>query len=153
MKILVLNAGSSSQKLRLYEVAEEGQPPSTPPKPLWLADAEWGQDASRVTFLLSAGGKEERSEHEAGKPQDILEQLLTTLWQGKQAVIQQPAEIAVVGHRVVHGGQHYPESVLLTPQVQQDLHQLIPFAPLHEPANLEGMSVIERLFPGVQGEA
>lgn len=55
----------------------------------------------------------------------------------------------MVGHRVVHGGVKYQQSVLITPEVQDDLRQLIPFAPLHAPANLEGIEVVELLFGSV----
>src|SRR5262249_26154527 len=85
----------------------------------------------------------------AGQREQILTHLLQQLWQGQQAAIEQPSEIAIAGHRVVHGGAQYRESVLITPRVQADLRQLISFAPLHEPANLEGVEIVERLLGGI----
>ena len=145
MKILVLNAGSSSQKIRLYELAGDEARRVAPPVPPWAADVDWSQQAGRVTIAISAGAERSTLELPAGSRQDILGQVLQRLWQGKLAVLQGPTDIAVVGHRVVHGGAKYQQSVLMTPEVQHELVRLIPFAPLHEPLNLEGMAVVERL--------
>src|SRR5262249_8157282 len=81
---------------------------------------------------------------------EILPRMLQTLWQGELAVIEQPGEIDIVGHRIVHGGSHYQHSVLITPQVENDLQQLIPFAPLHQPANLAGIEAIKQLLGDVK---
>ncbi|HEX7737335.1 MAG TPA: acetate kinase [Ktedonobacteraceae bacterium] len=146
MKILVLNAGSSSQKVRLYELAGDREPQLTPPAPLWAADIDWSQQAGQVTVTISVGTERSTLIQSAGSRQEILVQVLQMLWQGEQAVVEGPADIAVVGHRVVHGGAKYRQSVLVTPEVLEDLRQLIPFAPLHEPANLEGIAVVEHLY-------
>lgn len=61
-------------------------------------------------------------------------------------MIERPGEIDVIGHRVVHGGTQYAQSVRITPQVQDDLRQLVPFAPLHQPSNLAGIEACEKLF-------
>lgn len=148
MKILVLNAGSSSQKIRLYELSGDEEPASTPPSPLWAADADWG-DGDHATITLNAAGLRATSEYPGGLRADILTHLLQQLWQGNLPVLKEPGEIAVVGHRVVHGGAKYHKSVLITPEVQADLRALIPFAPLHEPANLEGIEIAERLLGDV----
>lgn len=146
MKILVLNAGSSSQKIRLYDLAEGSSLPETPPPALWAADADWTGKAGKVTVTLTSRGETSTSEQPQGKRVEILGRLLQALWQGDSAVVKQPGDIAVVGHRVVHGGTKYRESVLVTREVRDNLRQLVPFAPLHEPANLEGIEVVERLF-------
>lgn len=146
MKILVLNAGSSSQKIRLFEIAEHPAPALTPPVPLWAADIDWGNEADRMTITLSVKGERSTRVERASKREEILTRLLQSLWQGKTAVVQSPAEITAVGHRIVHGGTKYHESVHITPEVLSDLRQLIPFAPLHQPANLAGIEVTERLF-------
>lgn len=149
MKILVLNAGSSSQKMRLYELTGDEGRNTAPPSPLWEADIDWSRQAGRVQIAISAGDGHATLEQPAGARQEILKQVLQRLWQGKQAVLQGPADIAVVGHRVVHGGADYQQSVLVTPEVREALVRLIPFAPLHEPINLEGMEVVERLWGSV----
>lgn len=149
MKILVLNAGSSSQKIRLYELAGEVNESISPPAPLWAADADWSHNAGSVTITLSTGTEQLMIEQAASSRQEILAQLLQRLWQGEMSVVKQPSEIAMVGHRIVHGGTNYQQSALITPAVLDDLRQLIPFAPLHGPANLEGIAVVERLFGSV----
>ena len=147
MKILVLNAGSSSQKIRLYELAGETAPTLTPPTPLWAADADWGQKSARMTITRTVAGETTTEEQPVGERAEILDRLLASLWQGKHAVIQRPDEIDLIGHRVVHGGPTYRESVLITPPVLEELRRLVPFAPLHQPANLAGIETARRLFP------
>lgn len=146
MKILVLNAGSSSQKIRLYEIAGETVPTLTPPNPLWAADADWGDKSERATITLSAGGETTRREESAGAREEILSTLLHSLWQGRFTAIERPDEIDVIGHRIVHGGAKYQASVVITPEVQEELRRITPFAPLHLPANLAGIETAERLF-------
>lgn len=148
MKILVLNAGSSSQKIRLYEVARDTAPPLTPPAPLWALDASWGHIPERMTITWTAAGETTTSEEPAGARAEILSTLLTSLWQGKRAVLRQPSEIDLIGHRVVHGGLRYRESALITTPALDELRQLVPFAPVHQSANLAGIETTRRLFPG-----
>ena len=147
MKILVLNAGSSSQKIRLYTVAEDTAAVLTPPDPLWAVDADWGKKPDRMTITRTVGGETAVAEEPAGEREEILSRLLASLWQGKHAVIEQPGEIDLIGHRVVHGGPSYQESVLVTPLVLDELRRLVSFAPLHQPANLAGIEAANRLFP------
>jgi len=149
MKILVLNAGSSSQKIRLYELAGDESLSFPPPAPLWAADADWSHHAGRVMITLSVGAEQSTSELPERSRQEILAHLLQRLWQGERPLVKQPSDIAMVGHRVVHGGAKYLHSVFITPEVREDLRQLIPFAPLHQPANLEGIEVVDRLFGSV----
>jgi acetate kinase len=146
MKILVLNAGSSSQKICLYEIDGDVNPPLTPPVPLWAADLDWSKKTGHVLLTTTARGQTWTTEETAGERIETLTRLLQGLWQGETQVVSEPAEIAVVGHRVVHGGTKYEESTLLTPEVRDNLRQLAPFAPLHQPVNLEGIEVVERVF-------
>src|SRR5579883_2772724 len=145
MKILVLNAGSSSQKIRLYELPG-GEPPSTTPAPLWTADADWGRGSGKATITLTARGETSTIEQPIGDRGEILTQLLRELWQGKLAVLERPGDVDVIGHRVVHGGAKYQQSVLITPEVREEIRRLIPFAPLHQPVNLAGIETVESLF-------
>src|SRR5207253_652437 len=78
-----------------------------------------------------------------------VEHLLGTLWNGEPRTVTSPAEIDVVGHRVVHGGPKYAEPVLLTPEVKAGIAKVSAFAPLHNRAELEGMEVIEKLLGAV----
>jgi acetate kinase len=72
--------------------------------------------------------------------------MLETLWSGHTQVIADRAEIDVVGHRVVHGGQEYRQATFITPQVKEAIANLSTFAPVHNPANLEGIEAIEKIL-------
>jgi len=147
MKILVLNAGSSSQKIRLYELDRERAPTLTPPAALWAADAEWGEKAEHITITHTLPTETTVTREPAGERTEILSMLLASLWQGRYAVIERPDEIDLIGHRVVHGGPHTQECTLITPPVIDVLRQLVPFAPVHQAANLAGIETARRLFP------
>ncbi len=149
MKILVLNGGSSSQKSRLYELGTT-PPEETPPTPLWAADADWAVHSGITELKVStASGQTEVEKLETGSREEVIAHLLNTLSSGKTQVIEHPAEIAMVGHRVVHGGQEYEESVIVTPEVKEAIQRIASFAPLHNPINLAGIEVAERVLPGV----
>jgi acetate kinase len=144
MKILVFNAGSSSQKSRLYEITEE--PSFTAPQPLWAADASWGDEKEGAKLVITANGQKLTSQLPTGKRPEVIKHMLQTLWSGKTQVVADPSEIALVGHRVVHGGPKYYESVLITEEVQEDIRAFAAFAPLHNPANLEGITMTQDLL-------
>jgi acetate kinase len=148
MKILVLNAGSSSQKSRLYEI--DGLSPGGPPAPLWEADADWtGRQGSAEIEITTAHSQSLHVSLPTGAREGIIKHMLETIWSGATRVIDQPAEIIVVGHRVVHGGPEYRQTTLVTPEVKAAIEQYAVFAPSHNPANLEGIQVIEQVLPSV----
>ena len=145
MKILVLNAGSSSQKSRLYEIDETL--PATAPKPLWAADADWTKDKGSATLDISTGsGKKVQQEVSADSRPAVTEQMLKTIWSGETKVLNAPSDIDFVGHRVVHGGPDYRESVFIDAKVKDDIQKYASFAPLHNPVNLEGIEAVEHVF-------
>ena len=148
MKILVLNAGSSSQKSRLYEIGDTI--PSEPPEPLWEGDADWTKEKGTATLEITpAHGQTVKQEISVGSRSEIVEHMLKTLWSGETKVIEQLTDIQLIGHRVVHGGPRYTESVRITPEVKEEIQRVSSFAPLHNPVNLEGIETMERLLPGV----
>ncbi len=144
MKILVLNAGSSSQKSSLYEITPETLP-TKPQPPLWEGKVDWThhQGAAEVEVKTATGEILEEKITAQSRP-EVIAHLLDTLYQGSTKVISQPSEIDVVGHRVVHGGQEYRESVEITEDVKQAIAHLCNLAPAHNPANLEGIEAIEQ---------
>lgn len=144
MKILVLNAGSSSQKSRLYEI-DEPLPTQAPP-PLWEANADWTKTQGKVTITTKIGEHYQEYELATSSQAEIAERMIRTLWEETPAILKSPAEITGVGHRVVHGGPSYSTSTLITPVVKKTIEDLTPFAPLHNPANLEGIEAMERLL-------
>jgi acetate kinase len=143
VKILVLNSGSSSQKSSLYEIGETL--PEDPPAPLWEGKIEWHGDIAEAEVKKS-GGLVQKGEVKVSSREKAVEHLLDTLWDGKTRTVASPAEIDVVGHRVVHGGPKYAEPVLLTPEVKAGIAKVSAFAPLHNRAELEGIEIIEKLL-------
>lgn len=150
MKILVLNAGSSSQKSRLYEIADTGTVPELAPEPLWQADADWTHHRGTTEVNIStAGGATLKENLRTDVRSEVITHILNSLWSGKTQVISQASEVNMVGHRVVHGGKEFEKSTLVTPEVKAAISRMAVLAPEHNPANLEGIEVIERILPAV----
>lgn len=142
MKVLVLNAGSSSQKSCLYDLGESL--PIDPPSPLWEAQIDWTAQSGKAMLKIKANGKKiEQTIESSDRATDTL-QMLKTLSEGETKVIQHNSEIDVVGHRIVHGGSHYRQSVQIDQTVKATIADLARFAPLHNPANLQGIEAIEQ---------
>jgi len=146
MEILVLNAGSSSQKSCLYVLKEDALP-LQPLQPLWEAQIDWthhqGVAELKVKTIYGAVLKEELKTQSR---LETVEYMLQTLWQGETKVIDSLAEIDCVGHRVVHGGDKYHESTLITKEVKEAIADFAKFAPVHNPTNLEGIVAIEHIL-------
>jgi acetate kinase len=148
MKILVLNAGSSSQKSCLYELNDVL--PDRPPQPLWEAQIDWNHREGVTELKVeTASGTEQEEEFPSDSRQAAISRMLETLWQGKTHVINSLKEIDIVGHRVVHGGQDYQQSTLISPDVKEAIARLSVFAPVHNPVNLEGIEALEKILPNV----
>ncbi|WP_449419745.1 acetate kinase [Phormidium nigroviride] len=148
MKILVLNAGSSSQKSCLYEVKDTL--PNEPLEPIWEAAIDWTHHEGTAELKVkNAQGKKVEEEFEADFRTNTIFEMLKTLWSGETQVIEHPSEIDIVGHRVVHGGQEYQQSTFITPEVKEAIARLAVFAPVHNPANLEGIEAIEKSLGNV----
>jgi acetate kinase len=143
MKILVFNAGSSSQKSALYEI--DAAPSDKRSTPLWSGNADWSRRQGQTEIKINAHGQSKTVEMHSDSRQEVIKQMLETLWSGPTKVIESLAEVAVVGHRVVHGGAEYSQSVRVTPEVKENIRSLIEFAPLHNPANLAGIEAIEQI--------
>jgi acetate kinase len=141
MKILVLNAGSSSQKSCLYDLM--APLPSEPPAALWSAEIDW---TDRKLQVKTASGKTFSTVLTSDDRRSGMQQMLQTLWSGDTQVIADKAAIAAVGHRVVHGGQYYQQTVRIDAKVKSTIASLIPLAPTHNPANLEGIELVEDLL-------
>lgn len=148
MKILVLNAGSSSQKSCLYNIVNAL--PEQPPEPLWEAQIDWlpQQQSARIEIQTSAS-KQKRETRPSSSRKETLAYLLSCLHQGDTQVISSLADIDVVGHRVVHGGQDYQASVIVNADVKATINRLSALAPNHNPANLEGIELMEELLEDV----
>jgi acetate kinase len=142
MKCLVINAGSSSHKLSFYDITRED-----PIAPIWQGTIEWkkkGKSLLTAKTLQDVQFKKELNSHDVKKG---LTQLIETLWQGETQVIANAHQIDCVGHRVVHGGPHFEEPVQVNQQVKEEIKKWGEFAPLHNPASLEGIAYIESTYP------
>ncbi len=148
MKILVLNAGSSSHKSCLYELND--RLPDRAPQPLWEAQIDWthGENAGELQ-VKTAAGNTLAEEFASNSRSEAIARMLETLWQGKTQVINSLNEIDIVGHRVVHGGKKYQQSTLISPEVKEEISRLSEFAPVHNPVNLEGIEAIEKILGNV----
>jgi acetate kinase len=146
MKILVLNSGSSSQKSCLYEIGAAA--PENPPPCLWEGKIEWRGETGEVD-VKNSHGLAQSEQLKVPSRAEAVRHLLGSLFAGKSKVAASPADIDIVGHRVVHGGPRYEEPVLLTPEVKAAIGEMSAFAPLHNRAELEGMEIIEKLLGAV----
>jgi acetate kinase len=145
MKILVLNAGSSSQKSCLYDISPDVLP-DDPPEPIWEGTIDWTHQVGVAEIKVKTATHETAEAVPFVDRPPVVEQMLGTMWQGETQVLAQPSEIEAVGHRVVHGGRKYHDSIRITPEVKAAIAQLAELAPVHNPANLEGIAAVETIL-------
>ncbi len=138
MKVLVLNCGSSSLKYQLIDMSTEN--------PLASGLCE----RIGIDGRLKHKGKEVYEvEQEMKNHEDAIKMVIDALLDEKYGVISDIKEINAVGHRVVHGGEHFAKSVIITDEVIKAIEDCIELAPLHNPANLMGIRACESLIPGI----
>ncbi len=142
MKILVLNSGSSSLKYQFFDMPEgkviaKGLVDKIGLKGAMIKHDK--EDGQRVVF------EGDIVDHQSG-----IEFLLGILVSEKHGCIKDLEEINAVGHRVVHGGEHFNESVLITDEVIAAIEECIDLAPLHNPPNLKGIFAMKALLPNVK---
>ena len=141
MKILVLNCGSSSIKYKLFDMDSKSVIASGGIEKI-------GLEGSFLKFTLPNGEKKilekDIPEHTAG-----VEFILQTLTDKNYGAIASLEEINAVGHRMVHGGEKFTESVLLTSEVLEAFEACNDLAPLHNPANLKGVNAVKAILPNV----
>ncbi|KAL1507074.1 hypothetical protein AB1Y20_007935 [Prymnesium parvum] len=137
---LVLNAGSSSLKYGLFQLRAGGEMQS-----ICAGGAERiGQRGALIAHKDSAGSHKVEAELESHE--HALSEIVALLTSEK-GPIDDVSQVAVVGHRVVHGGAVYSTPVVIDAAVERTIEQHIPLAPLHNPANLLGIRVARQLFP------
>lgn len=146
MKILVLNSGSSSQKIRLYDLAE--LLPETPPVPAWEGKIEWDA-AYPEAQIRNFKGIQIREQFAPESRKQSTERLLNHLWSGRARVVGDASEIEIVGHRVVNGGKEYEEPTFVTPGVRDAIERMEKFTPLHNCSALEDLAIVETKFRSV----
>jgi acetate kinase len=147
MNILVLNAGSSSFKASLYRLNEKDLP-LDPVVPLWTGKIDWNSTGTAVLKATTADDSVGEERSGTNRSADIHD-LLNWIWSGKTQVIDSIKEIDIVGHRVVHGGEKYRQPMSIDAEVKAEIDRLSIYAPLHNPANLMGINIIESLSPNI----
>jgi len=142
MKILVLNCGSSSIKYQLIDMANNADVLAKGlVERIGLEDAELThQPKNKDKFKLV----QSIPDHQVG-----INLILKSLVDPVHGVIKDVNEISAVGHRVAHGGENFKTSVLVTDSVKKDIEKCIELAPLHNPANLKGITSIEAIMPNI----
>nr|WP_309759432.1 acetate kinase [Flavobacterium sp.] len=137
MKIVIINSGSSSIKYQLINM------PANEVICSGMID-RIGLETSNLTYVTATTKLEETlpiANHKIG-----LEKIAKLLMDEKVGVIKSTGEIEAVGHRVVHGGSDFSNTVIISGEVKDKIRQLFDLAPLHNPANLEGINVAEEIF-------
>ena len=141
MKILVINAGSSSLKYQLINMETE----QVMAKGLC---ERIGIEGSKLNHT-PAGGEKNVIEKDMKDHSDAIKMVLDALTDANYGVISDMSEITAVGHNVVHGGETFSGSVIINDEVKKALEACVPLAPLHNPANLIGIAACEEAMPGV----
>lgn len=140
MKVLVLNSGSSSLKYQLINMEDEKVLAKGLVERIGLTDSLLEQEASdgRETVIEA-----NIPDHDTG-----IKMVIETLLDKENGVLKSMDDINAVGHRVVHGGEKFAQSTLINDEVIKEIEEVSELAPLHNPANLTGIRVCQKLLPG-----
>lgn len=141
MKILVLNCGSSSIKYALYNMDDKSVMTSGGAERV-------GLDEAFVKVKMPDGTKK-KVMHDIPEHTEGVKFIFSLLTDPEIGVIKSLDEIDAVGHRMVHGGEKFNKSVVLTDEVLKTFEECIDLAPLHNPANLKGVQAVSELMPGL----
>ena len=139
MKVLVINCGSSSLKYQVLDMTNESL--------LCKGLVERiGMDGSVITHE-KIGTDKVKTEVPMKDHKDAIEQVLNAIQDPEHGVVKSMDEIGAVGHRVVHAGEKFASSVLITEEVIKALEECVELAPLHNPPNLLGIAACQELMP------
>ena len=139
MNVLVINCGSSSLKFQLINAETEDV--------LAKGLCERIGIDGRLTYQ-PAGGEKEKSDLAMPTHTEAIQFVIDALTNEKTGVVKSLDEIGAVGHRLVHGGEKFASSVVITDEVKKAVEECNELAPLHNPANLIGVAACEKLMPG-----
>jgi acetate kinase len=141
-KIIAINAGSSSLKFQLFEMPAEEVITKGLIERIGLNDS---------IFTISVNGEKQTETKDIPNHEVAVELLLNKLT--STGIIKSLDEIEGVGHRVVHGGEEFPDSILITDDVLKKIDALSELAPLHNPANVTGIKAFQNVLPNVPAVA
>ena len=142
MKILVLNCGSSSLKYQLIDMSNEAVLCVGLVERIGIEGSILKQEKDGVEGKLIV-------EQPMKNHQDAIKLVLDAVVDAQYGGVKDIKEVEAVGHRVVHGGEKFASSVLITDEVKAALEECIELAPLHNPANIMGIEACEAILPGV----
>ncbi|WFD09076.1 acetate/propionate family kinase [Tepidibacter hydrothermalis] len=141
MNILVINCGSSSLKYQLINMEDESV--------MAIGLAERIGIEGSVVKHQTTGKDKVTIEQPMNDHKDALKIVLDSIVNEEYGAIKDMKEISAVGHRVVHGGEKFTTSVVITPEVKKGIEDCVELAPLHNPANLIGINACQEILPGV----
>ena len=140
MKVLVLNCGSSSLKCQLIDMEKNER----------IMKGHYDRiGGSRSSLRFNVRGNKENIEHPARNFEEAISYILRLLTREENRVIESLDEIGAVGHRIVHGGEKFKNSVVIDDEVIAAIRDNIKLAPLHNPAGLAGITACKKLLPNV----
>ena len=140
MKVLVLNCGSSSLKCQLLDMEKNER----------IMKGHYDRiGGSRSSLRFNVRGNKTEFEHPARNFEEAISYILRLLTSPEYNVIGSLDEIGAVGHRIVHGGEAFKESVLITDEVVSEIEKCIDLAPLHNPAGVAGIKAAKNVLPEV----
>ena len=141
MKILVLNCGSSSLKYQLIDMKDESV----------IAKGTYERIGEKEAFLThKVNGEKHKFEHPAKNHEQAIEFVLNRLVNKHYGVIESLNELAGIGHRVVHGGERFSNSVIITNEVIEEIKKCADLAPLHNPAAILGIEACRKIVPNMK---
>ena len=140
MKILVVNCGSSSLKYQLIDMETEEV----------MAKGYLERIGLEDSFLThTVNGVKHKIEKKIANHEEGIELVIEQLLDKDYGVIKDLSEIDAVGHRIVHGGEKFSKSVIITDEVEETIKECIPLAPLHNPAGITGIEACKKALKGV----
>lgn len=157
MNLVVLNAGSGSQRCSLFKIPESGFP-EEPLDPVWEARLDAtapGQPEDQLVPQIRRGIVTTKGDPIAADtaPDGCIASVFSALWTSRHSPLGGPADIHLVAHRVVHGGSEFRRAARLTPQVEEAIEKFAAFAPLHNPVQLAGIRVVRDYCGGALRQA
>ncbi len=144
MKILVINAGSSSLKYQLIDMEGESVEAKGQVERIGIEGTHFKQKVADKVIEYERNMKDHV---------EAIEAVMAALTDAEKGAIKSMDEISAVGHRVLHGGETFKESVLVTEETMKGMKELVPLGPLHMPANLMGIESCQKVMPGTPNVA
>ena len=141
MKVLVINCGSSSLKFQLIDMSNESI----------IAKGNLERIATDGSFLKYEPKNADKIiiEKEIKNHDEAIKLVIDTLFDNNNGVIKDISEISAIGHRIVHGGEHFSRSVIIDDNVLKVIEDCVDIAPLHNPPNLVGIKACQKIMPNV----